>query len=79
MQIRDIINFIENKFPLELQESYDNCGLTYGYPENQVKGILVCLDVTDEVVKEAIQKNVILSFLIIPFFFVASRKLRRIQ
>ena len=63
MQIRDIIHFIENKFPLELQESYDNCGLTYGYPENQVKGILVCLDVTDEVVKEAVQKkcNLIIS------------------
>ena len=63
MQIRDIINFIENKFPLELQESYDNCGLTYGYPENQVNGILVCLDVTDDVVKEAVQKkcNLIIS------------------
>ena len=63
MQIKDLIEFIENKFPLELQESYDNCGLTYGHKENTLEGILVCLDVTEQVVKEAIQKkcNVIVS------------------
>ncbi len=57
MNIRDIIEFIENKFPLDLQESYDNCGLTYGRIQNKVKGVLVCLDVTEEIVEEAVQKK----------------------
>ncbi|MBT5932708.1 MAG: Nif3-like dinuclear metal center hexameric protein [Flavobacteriales bacterium] len=57
MHIRDIIEFIENKFPLDLQESYDNCGLTYGNRLNTLKGILVCLDVTEKVVEEAIAKK----------------------
>ena len=57
MQIRDIVKFLENKFPLELQESYDNCGLTFGHLKNQLQGILVCLDVTEKVVEEAIQKK----------------------
>ena len=57
MHIREIIEFIENKFPLDLQESYDNCGLTYGRIQNKLKGVLVCLDVTEEVVEEALQKK----------------------
>jgi dinuclear metal center YbgI/SA1388 family protein len=63
MILKNIITFIENKFPLDLQESYDNCGLTYGHPKAEITGILVCLDVTEDVVSEAIQKkcNLIIS------------------
>ena len=63
MILKEIVQFIENKFPLETQESYDNCGLTYGHLENKLNGILVCLDVTEEVVNEAIKKesNLIIS------------------
>jgi dinuclear metal center YbgI/SA1388 family protein len=57
MHIRDLIEFIENKFPLDLQESYDKCGLTYGRIQNKLEGVLVCLDVTEEVVEEAVQKK----------------------
>tara|TARA_Y100001978_G_scaffold138775_1_gene124103 strand:- start:161 stop:1255 length:1095 start_codon:yes stop_codon:yes gene_type:complete len=63
MTLKTIVNFIESKFPLALQEPYDNCGLTYGHPDAEIDGILVCLDVTEEVVAEAIQKkcNLIIS------------------
>jgi dinuclear metal center YbgI/SA1388 family protein len=63
MILKEIVQFIENKFPLETQESYDNCGLTYGHLENKLNGILVFLDVTEEVVNEAIKKqsNLIIS------------------
>ena len=57
MHIKDLIEFIENKFPLDLQESYDNCGLTYGRIQNKLEDVLVCLDVTEEVVEEAVQKK----------------------
>jgi putative NIF3 family GTP cyclohydrolase 1 type 2 len=41
---------------------YDNAGLLYGHKEEQIKGVLVSLDVTPEVVHEALSKgcNVIL-------------------
>ena len=63
MHIKNIIEFLEKKFPLDLQESYDNCGLTYGHSQNEVTGVLICLDVTEESVKEAIRKkcNLIIS------------------
>jgi len=57
MILKEIVEFIEDKFPLQNQESYDNCGLTYGHLENELNGILVCLDVTEEVVNEAIKKQ----------------------
>ncbi|MBN2742308.1 MAG: Nif3-like dinuclear metal center hexameric protein [Marinilabiliaceae bacterium] len=45
---------METFAPLALQEGYDNCGLQVGSPLDVVTGILVCLDVTDEVIDEAI-------------------------
>ncbi len=58
MIIRDITNYIESLAPLSFQESYDNAGLIVGNPEAKVKGILISLDVTEAVVREAVEKNV---------------------
>lgn len=55
--IKQITDFLEEKAPLPLQENYDNCGLQTGNAEAEVKGILVCLDVTELVVDEAIQQG----------------------
>ena len=57
MIIQDVTDFLENRFPLSLQESYDNCGLTYGYKKTELKGALLSLDVTEKIVQEAIAKN----------------------
>jgi len=37
---------------------YDNVGLLVGDPNSQVTSVLTCLDITEEVVEEAISKNV---------------------
>lgn len=55
MKIREIISSIEEFAPLSLQESYDNSGLQLGDVEQHVTGILLCLDVTEEVIDEAIE------------------------
>lgn len=55
MKIFDVINFLEETFPLALQESYDNCGLLCGRREWEVQSILVCLDSIETVIDEAIQ------------------------
>ena len=61
--VSDIIACIEKTAPLRYQDEWDNSGLQVGFPEEEVKGILVCLDVTEEIVDEARRKgcNLILS------------------
>jgi dinuclear metal center YbgI/SA1388 family protein len=57
MQIQDITRFLEAKFPLQLQESYDNSGLIYGRAEQEVTGVLISLDVTEAIVEEALSNQ----------------------
>lgn len=54
MKVRDIILALEHFAPLPLQESYDNAGLQVGLTEAEVSGALLCLDVTEAVVREAV-------------------------
>lgn len=63
IKVKDICGAIENFAPLQLQEGYDNAGLQLGMPEMEVTSVLICLDVTEDVVNEAIEKkcNFILS------------------
>lgn len=55
MQISEIINFLETIAPPSLQESYDNAGLLTGMPELECSGVLVSLDITDDIIDEAIK------------------------
>ena len=57
MIVQDICKTIEELAPLGYQESYDNAGLLVGDPRMEVSGGLISIDVTEEVVAEAIQKN----------------------
>lgn len=57
MLVNDIIQTIEEIAPPSYQESYDNCGLQVGNPISKVTGVLICLDVTEEVVDEAIARG----------------------
>ena len=53
IKIREICSAIEEFAPLSLQESYDNAGLQVGNADNTVSAILLCLDVTEETLREA--------------------------
>lgn len=53
LTVRDVCRTIEEYAPLSLQESYDNAGLQYGDPCQEVKRVLCCLDITEAVVEEA--------------------------
>ena len=57
MQVKDIIQAIEEKAPLLYQESYDNSGLQVGDPEDEVKAVLISLDVTEAVLEEALARG----------------------
>ena len=54
LRIKDIINEIERHAPLSLQEDFDNSGIQIGDINQQATGALLCLDVTEDVVDEAI-------------------------
>ncbi|PTN08538.1 Nif3-like dinuclear metal center hexameric protein [Mangrovibacterium marinum] len=54
MQIAEITRYLESIAPLAYQESYDNAGLLVGKPNDEVEKALICLDVTEAVVDEAI-------------------------
>jgi len=57
MKLQEITRFLEAKFPLQLQESYDNAGLIYGRSEQEISGAIISLDVTEEIVDEALANN----------------------
>jgi dinuclear metal center YbgI/SA1388 family protein len=57
MKLSDIIDFLEGIYPLHLQEEWDNSGLILGNPEKNASKALITLDITDEVLREALDKN----------------------
>lgn len=57
MNLREITTVLEELAPLSLQESYDNSGLIYGNPDQNIQGALLSLDCTEEVIEEAIRLN----------------------
>ena len=63
MKIKEVLSALERFAPLPLQESWDNAGLQVGLTETEVSGALLCLDVNEKIVDEAIQKgcNVVVS------------------
>jgi dinuclear metal center YbgI/SA1388 family protein len=63
IRIKDIINEIERHAPLSLQDDFDNAGIQAGDVNQPATGALLCLDVTEEVVNEAVNAgfNLIIS------------------
>ncbi len=56
-KIKEVVQYLEAIAPLTLQESYDNSGLIVGDCEKEITGVIICLDSTEDVVKEAIQNG----------------------
>ena len=57
MKIAEVTRLIEDYAPLSLQESWDNAGFQVGNPQNEATGALLCLDVTEAILDEAIAKG----------------------
>ncbi len=57
MLVKDITTVIEEFAPLSYQESYDNSGLIVGSKDDEVTGVLICLDCVEDIVEEAIANN----------------------
>lgn len=57
MHIKEVIDYLESWAPKAYQESYDNSGLIVGDKNAELTNVLVCLDSTEAVIDEAIEKN----------------------
>ena len=57
MKVKDIAAAIEAFAPLGLQESYDNAGLIVGRPDDEAHCALLAVDVTEEVLAEAVRED----------------------
>ncbi len=63
MKIKEILCCLNKIAPLYLQENYDNSGLIIGNADNEFAKALICLDCTEDILEEAINKkcNLIIS------------------
>lgn len=75
MQIKDVIQEIENFAPPAYSEGFDNVGLLTGTSTNEATGILVTLDTLENVVDEAIENNCNLIVSFHPIIFSGLKKL----
>ena len=76
VNIKEVVNALERFAPLPLQEGFDNAGLQVGLTETQeVSGALLCLDVTEKVVDEAVALGCNLIVSHHPLLFHALKKI----
>lgn len=63
MRIKEILQTIETLAPLSLQEKFDNSGVQVGDTNKEATGAILCIDVTEDVIDEAISMkcNLIIS------------------
>jgi dinuclear metal center YbgI/SA1388 family protein len=54
MKLKEICSYLDRVVPLSFQENYDNSGLQTGNPEKDIKSVLIALDITEDVIDEAI-------------------------
>ncbi len=75
MKIKEITSYLESLAPLSSQASYDNCGLIVGNSEMEITSALICLDSTEAIVDEAIEKGCNLIIAHHPIVFSGLKKL----
>jgi dinuclear metal center YbgI/SA1388 family protein len=75
MILKELVSYLDSEIPLSFQEDYDNSGLQIGLTEQEISQALLTLDVTEEVIGEAISSgcDVIISHH--PLIFKAVRKI----
>lgn len=56
-KLKDIINCLNKYYDVKTQEDWDNSGLACGESDQNISNIILCLDVTDEIIDNAIKTN----------------------
>ncbi|MFZ5352175.1 MAG: Nif3-like dinuclear metal center hexameric protein [Bacillota bacterium] len=74
VKCQTVVNILEELAPKRLAESWDNVGLLVGDGRQEVRRIMVCLDVPEWVVDEAIEKKVDMIIAHHPIIFSGIKK-----
>lgn len=56
-KLKDVINCLNKYYNIKTQEEWDNSGLACGALDSDITNIILCLDVTDEIIDYAIKTN----------------------
>ena len=75
MKLEKIINEIEKIFPLKIAEDFDNVGLLLGKAHIECNKALICHDVTDEIIDEALNNKCELIISYHPLIFNSLKKI----
>jgi dinuclear metal center YbgI/SA1388 family protein len=75
MKIQEVMDCLENFAHKSLQEDYDNAGLIIGDAGEDCSGILTTLDVTEEIIEEALEKKCNLIVAHHPIIFKGLKKI----
>lgn len=57
MKLKNIVSLLEKDYPLEFKEDWDNPGLLLGETNSEIKTIVLTLDITNDLIDYAIDKN----------------------
>lgn len=76
MKIKEIINYLEKRFPIDNAEDFDKprIGLIVGSSDIELTNILMSLDLSKDVALDAVNKNCNLIIVHHPFFFEPMHK-----
>ncbi len=58
IKLKEFLDFLETRAPLETAEKWDNVGLMVGSPDQDLTGVLVGLDPTPAIVGEALRHDI---------------------
>lgn len=75
MKLKDLYVSLETLAPLNLQENYDNSGLLIGDKNKNIEKAIITLDVTEEVLEEAIETKADVIIAHHPLIFNALKKI----
>ncbi|MBX7241299.1 MAG: Nif3-like dinuclear metal center hexameric protein [Bacteroidia bacterium] len=75
LPVQNIIEIIEEWAPLPAAESYDNAGLLVGWRDTEVTGVLINLDVTEELLEEAKSAGINMIVTHHPIWFMPRKRL----
>ena len=69
IKMKELISFLDKRFPIHLQEEYDNAGEQISFPEIPIRGILISLDLDAGIIDEALEEDCNIIITHHPFFF----------
>ncbi|TCO80018.1 Nif3-like dinuclear metal center hexameric protein [Marinisporobacter balticus] len=75
-KLATVINIMESIAPPYLGENWDNVGLHIGQHDRSIRRILVCLEVTEAIIDEAVYKNIDMIICHHPLIFKTIKHIR---